>query len=109
MNDRPGIETAMFLAAVGLFALFGASSRILYRWEAESRFGLRMLGNLMVSVFTSMLVGFACWDLLADKPMLLTAVMGSAAWLGGDVIDAIAMRVLGEQIKTPSTRGKVRR
>lgn len=99
MQDRPGVEELMLLAAAALFALFGASGRILYRWERESRFGLRMLGNLMVSVFTSMVVGLALWDMLATKPMLLTAIMGAAAWLGGDVIDRVARRVLGDLLK----------
>lgn len=88
----------MFLSAVALFAVFGASGRILYRWEAQSRFTLRTLGNLMVSVFTSMLVGFALWDELAARPMLLTAIMGAAAWLGGDVIDALARKLLGDKL-----------
>lgn len=98
MHDRPGLEEMMFLGAVALFAVFGASGRILYRWEAQSRFTLRTLGNLMVSVFTSMLVGFALWDELAAKPMMLTAIMGAAAWLGGDVIDVLARKLLGDKV-----------
>ena len=104
MHDRPGLEEVMFLGAVALFAVFGASGRILYRWEAQSRFTLRTLGNLMVSVFTSMVVGFALWDMLEAKPTLLTAVMGAAAWLGGDVIDSVARRVLGEKFAPPELK-----
>lgn len=93
MIDRHGIETLLFFGLIALFALFGASARTLYHWETQTKLGLHLIGNLMVSIFVAWLVGLAFWEMMAERPMVLLAATGAAAWCGGDIIDRIALRI----------------
>jgi len=92
MNDnRRGLEIIFFLIAIGLFALFGGSARLLYQWESLIERGWpRIVGTLMVSVFAAWLVGLSLWKYWADQPALLLMTTGCASWLGSELIDQFA-------------------
>lgn len=86
----------MYLAASGLFALFGASAKLLYKWEPRP--WRRSVGTLMVSVFAAWVTGLYLWDTFQSRPAMLLAIVGSASWAGTAMLDRLgieAKRLLG--------------
>lgn len=82
-----------FFLAIFLFALFGGCGRLLFLWDAQTRWQ-RQLGSLILSVFGAFLVGLYFWETL-DPPVLLAA-SGAMAAAGGEVVERLA-RVMAER------------
>ena len=94
-GDRQGIETFLFFALVGLLSLFGASAKLLTRWETEARSVVRMLGSCMVSTFVAVVVGLLFVEVMRDRPLLLLGLCGAAGYLGVEIADSVMRRALG--------------
>lgn len=92
---RRGIEAVTFFCVIGLLALFGASAKILTRWETEARSVARVVGSCMISVFVACVVGLVLIEIMADRPMLLLGIAAAAGYLGVEIADSVMRRVLG--------------
>src|SRR5512143_3276360 len=88
--DKRTLDTFIWLLLIALFALFGASAKLLYSWHPTP--WTRTLGSLMTSIFAAWLVGLSIWRFVGQSPELLFVATGSAAWIGGEVIDRIVRR-----------------
>lgn len=97
--DRRTLDTAIWLCLIGLFALFGASAKLLYNWRPTH--WTHAVGSLMVSVFAAWLVGLMLWKWLETQPAVLFAITGSASWLGSELIDKFTRAVLERKILGP--------
>lgn len=82
-----------FFLAIFLFALFGGVGRLLFLWDAETRWQ-RQAGSLILAVFGAFLVGLYFWDTL--KPPVLLAACGAMAAAGGEVVERLA-RTMAER------------
>lgn len=76
-----------------LLGLGGGISRLLYTWDAQ-RNVVRMIGAVCTSMFVAVVVGLALYEQLVEHPSALLAVIGAAAWLGGDLVEQIARRIV---------------
>ena len=101
-DPRENLPTLLLFAAIGIFALFGASARLFYRYDATTP-AVRRIGQLMASVFAAWLVGLLLWEQLAARPALLLGLTGMASWAGAEGVDALVRRrgVLATAEKAP--------
>jgi peptidoglycan/LPS O-acetylase OafA/YrhL len=88
MLDDPDPEH--FFLALFLFSLFGGLGRLLFLWDAQTRWQ-RHAGSLMLSVFGAWLVGLYFWESL--RPPVLLATAGAMSAAGGEVVERIARRM----------------
>lgn len=76
-----------FFFALFLFSLFGGVGRLLFLWDATTRWQ-RQLGSLLLSVFGSWMVGLYFWDSL--RPPVLLATAGAMSAVGGEFVERVA-------------------
>lgn len=94
LPDRDGVGALTVIALAAFFSLFGAATRLIARWPEQKEWWVA-LGNLMVSMFASMLIGLIGWETFGvDHPAYFCALTASASWFGGEVIDRIGRKWL---------------
>ena len=75
-----GQQWTFLATACGLGTFIGCA-RLLAQWdENESRF--HQVGDVMLSIAASVLIGLYLWEPLFQHPTTLMAVMGSGGWYG---------------------------
>lgn len=94
-GERKSFETVMFFVLVSGLAFLGSAAKALSRWETEARSIARLIGSCLVSMFVAIVVGLALFEVMPERPMLLLAITGAAAYLGVEIADSVMRRVLG--------------
>ena len=94
MFDRPNAgELAVILIAL-IVAIMGGSARLVYEWKPIKPL-MRWVTNMIVSVFAATIIGLLTWEWLSGtRPAIWAAMCGISAWIGGDIVDRIARRMV---------------
>lgn len=92
MDNKEGLGALTVMTLAGIFAIFGAASRILQSWP-DYRLGAVMVGGFCANTLAGMVVGLVMWEWWGEAhPTWLIASTAVGGWTGSLVLDTLAKR-----------------